>query len=102
VELVERWWNGQFGKMARVDIWVWKDGDTWHVRGRRRGEGGPEVNHMFTGFPAELQARRMSKALRDKTPGSPDRWRDLTDAVRTVNDKYKWGPPEGDPLPEEP
>jgi hypothetical protein len=97
VELIERWWNGQFGKMARVDIWVWKDGDTWHVRGRRRGEGGPEVNYTFIGFPAEAQARRQAKVLRDKAPGSPDRWRDITDAVRRANDRNPPSSPGAEP-----
>jgi hypothetical protein len=85
-ELIERWWNGKWGTMGRRDIWVWRDGDTWRVRGRQRGEGGPEVNYEYTGVLAEPQARRMSQALRESPAGNKDQWRDITDAIRSGND----------------
>jgi hypothetical protein len=96
VELVERWWNGQWGKMGRRDIWVWRDGETWRVRGRQRGEGGPEVNYMYTGLLAEPQARRMAQALREAPPANKDRWRDITDAVRASNERNPPSPPVDD------
>lgn len=32
-ELVERWWNGRFGRMSRRDVWLYKQ-TTWRVQSR--------------------------------------------------------------------
>jgi hypothetical protein len=44
MDLVGRWWNGQYGRLARRDTWLTSDGRTWHVRarqGRHRRTRGP-------------------------------------------------------------
>jgi hypothetical protein len=32
-ELVERWWNGRFGRLARRDLWLYRS-TTWRVESR--------------------------------------------------------------------
>ncbi|MEH1130516.1 lipase family protein [Micromonospora sp. CPCC 206061] len=48
---------------------------------------------QYTGFLDESQARRMAQALREAAPASKDRWRNITDAVRTSNDRNPPSPP---------
>jgi hypothetical protein len=39
---VERWWNNQWGRLARLDLWLKSDGQHWRVEARR-GDGDARV-----------------------------------------------------------
>ena len=92
-ELRGRWWNGKYGRIARVDIWLYVDGSVWRVRGRLRGDGGPEVNYEYWDPGGESRARLMVSRLIERSPGGGDGWRDLTTAVRRANDRHRYGTP---------
>jgi hypothetical protein len=56
--LVERWWNGNFGRLARRDVWLWQlDNGTWLVEICQGGmDGGRRAEWPYTD---EAEARRM-------------------------------------------
>jgi hypothetical protein len=76
MDLVGRWWNAQYGRLARRDIWLTSDGRTWQVRARQGGADGREVPYDFA---REYEARAMVDRLRKVVPG---RWKDITKLVR--------------------
>jgi len=39
MEQRKHWWNGRWGKLARQEVLIFNDGDTWRVEAR---EGGAE------------------------------------------------------------
>jgi hypothetical protein len=69
VELVGRWWNRQWGRLARRDIWLRTDDAGWHVQARH---GDREV--CFD-FEREYEARAMVDQLVKAAPGG---WKDIT------------------------
>ncbi|MGW3810849.1 hypothetical protein [Micromonospora sp. NPDC005113] len=75
MEVRGRYWNGEWNRIARRDIWLLSNGRLWRVRGRLGGDGGREVSHDFTD---ELSAREMVDRMMKTSVGS---WRDLTEAV---------------------
>ena len=77
MELVGRWWNGLWGRMARRDIWPTFDGDRWHVRAREGGDDGREVTYHYE---REYQARAMVDRLMATSP--PAKWKDLIKLYR--------------------
>jgi hypothetical protein len=70
-ELVERWWNGRFGRLARRDVWLYGSA-TWRVESRE-GDADSGRGNTWT-FDDEEQARAMVRRLLE-TGG--DGWRDL-------------------------
>ncbi|RZU75867.1 hypothetical protein EV384_4439 [Micromonospora kangleipakensis] len=76
MEVKGRWWNGNWGRIARRDIWLLSDGHRWRVRGRLGGDGGREVAYEFDD---EQQARAMVNRMMETSAGA---WRDLTEALR--------------------
>jgi hypothetical protein len=46
VQLVQRWWNGRFGRLARRDIWLEQD-TTWQVRSRKGDGASPATTWRF-------------------------------------------------------
>jgi hypothetical protein len=59
-ELVERWWNGRFGRLARRDVWLYRS-TTWRV-GSREGDADSGRGNTWT-FDDEEQARAMVRRL---------------------------------------
>ena len=92
VELVGRWWNGHWGRMARRDIWLSRAGGDWHVRARDGAGGGREVHYDFD---REYEARAMVERLIAAAPGG---WKDITRLVR----KPQTDPPGRDAADSEP
>jgi len=72
MELVGRWWNRKWERVARRDIWLTSDGRRWSVRARHGGDGGDEVAYEFD---RDYQARAMVDRLKAAAPGE---WKDLT------------------------
>ena len=73
MELVKRWWNGRYGRIARRDIWLERD-TTWHVRARQGDGDSPSKTWTF---PDQAQADALVQQLLDT---APDDWKDITDA----------------------
>jgi hypothetical protein len=62
VQTVERWWNGSWGRMARLDVWLRTDGERWDVWIR---EGGAEGKNSHTEYDTEPEAREALEKLKD-------------------------------------
>jgi len=73
MELVQRWWNGRFGRLARRDIWLERE-VIWHVRARN-GDGDSKIKAWT--YTDRNQAEAMVDRLRS-TGG--DGWKNLTPA----------------------
>jgi len=71
MDQVARYWNGQFGRLARRDIWLKTDGVSWRVEARR-GDGDASV--WGRDYLTEAAARADMAALMERTH---DTWRDL-------------------------
>jgi hypothetical protein len=70
VDLLGRWWNGHWGRLARRDIWLSRT-TTWQVTARR---GDPQHGQVLRfEFDDEQQARAMVARLQDADPTG--RWR---------------------------
>jgi hypothetical protein len=72
VEVVGRWWNGIWGRLARRDIWLTRQ-TRWQVRARHGdSETGRE---LLWHYDSEAEARTMIDRLtRAEGPGT---WREL-------------------------
>jgi hypothetical protein len=73
--LVERWWNGSWGRLTRRDVWLRRTDVGWVVVARRGSEG-PE----HTSPPLEeARAREMLTTLTEVRPDDQAgaRWRQL-------------------------
>ena len=76
MELVGRWWNGRFGRLARRDLWLKYDGDGhWKVEARQ-GDGDSRVWCRW--HDSEILARAEIGAMMARSGGA-DGWRDITD-----------------------
>jgi hypothetical protein len=73
VELVQRWWNGRFGRLARRDVWLERD-TTWRVRARQ-GDGDSPIKTWT--FDNRAQADALVHRLITAEPA--DGWKDITD-----------------------
>lgn len=63
VQTVERWWNGSWGRMSRLDIWLrTDDAGGWDVWVR---EGGAEGRNRHTVYDTEPEARAALEKLKD-------------------------------------
>lgn len=83
VQLLGRWWNGRWGRLARHDIWLKAD-TVWRVEARR-GDGDSKVwSHDY-----DTEASAIIDAMIART-GGQDQWRDITD----VSTQPRRPPPE--------
>jgi hypothetical protein len=71
MQLVKRWWNGRFGRIARRDVWLERE-EIWHVKARN-GDGDSPVKAWV--YPDRNQAEAMVQRL---LPTGGDDWKDLT------------------------
>jgi hypothetical protein len=75
MELVQRWWNGKWGRLARRDVWLEQD-STWHVHARQGGVDSPTKDKTWT-FANRAEADDMVRRLLAAEP--TDDWRDITE-----------------------
>jgi hypothetical protein len=74
VQLVQRWWNGRFGRLARRDVWL-EQGTVWRVRARQGDGDSPTKAWTFTDrAEADVMVQRLLTAQ------ATDEWRDITSA----------------------
>ena len=71
MELVQRWWNGRFGRLARRDIWLERE-VIWHVKARN-GDGDSPIKAWA--FSDHDDAQDLVQRLLAK---GGDGWRNLT------------------------
>jgi hypothetical protein len=71
VEQRKHWWNGNWGRLARRDVYLRTDGDQWYVEQRAGGVDG--VSRWYE-FDREEAAYDVIRALLAGT----DDWRDLS------------------------
>jgi hypothetical protein len=71
VEQRKHWWNGNWGRLARKDVYLRTDGDQWFVEQRA---GGAEGRSRFFEFGSEDEAYDIVRALLV----APDDWRELS------------------------
>ncbi len=70
MEKRRHYWNGRWGRLARVDVIVYEDGGTWTVEERVGGVEGRSTRYEFEGEDDALDR------LRDLLAGADD-WREL-------------------------
>ncbi len=73
--IVERWWNGSWGRLTRRDIWLRTDDHRWRVEVR---QGDADARLWYRWYTDEADARRFVTELKDR--GALE-WTDLTDLV---------------------
>lgn len=79
VELLGRWWNGRYGRIARRDLWLLADESRYMVQARIGDSDAPVEKWQFA---CEPDARAKVDEL-IRTGG--DGWRELTDLYRRRN-----------------
>src|SRR5438105_9550728 len=67
--LVERWWNGTYGRLARRDLWLWQGDTSWTVE-RCLGQPGHRT-------PTRMELCRRVRCARVATAVHRDQWRGL-------------------------
>ncbi len=72
--IVERWWNGNWGRLNQRRIWLSTDGETWRVEARQ-GDGDARV--WSKDFVSELQARQLIREMKERAGGE---WKQLGDS----------------------
>jgi hypothetical protein len=80
VVVVEHWWNGSWGRLARYDLRLLQCGDRWRVTAQRGGAKSPRVWESRV-FDREWAARALLDRLKKSkaTPGDPKfKWTNLT------------------------
>ena len=76
MDLVGRWWNSRWGRLARMDIWLYRDGTQFLVRARKGDSEGPVQTWTYA---CEPDARVMVQQLID-TGG--EGWKEITELYR--------------------
>lgn len=71
MERLRHWWNAQWGRIGRRDIYLRVDGNQWYVEAR---EGGSEGRSRWWEFDGEDEALELVRAL---MAGDED-WREIT------------------------
>jgi hypothetical protein len=71
MEQRKHWWNGKWGRIARKDVFLRVNGDTWHVEARA---GGAEGVSQFSEHDDEDAALEVVRALLT----GPGNWRELS------------------------
>lgn len=91
-DLVERWWNGLWGRLARRDMWLKTNGQLWAVQARK-GDGDARVWTKV--FDTEAEARQLAQEMRARSQVGV--WTDITAAGRQSPqpDARPTGPPAG-------
>jgi hypothetical protein len=79
MQLVQRWWNGRFGRLARRDVWL-EEGTVWQVRARK-GDGDSRIKTWT--FTNRTEADALVQRLLAVEP--VDGWRDITDISANAN-----------------
>jgi hypothetical protein len=71
--MIEHWWNGNFGRLARRDVWLWRSpAEVWTVE---ICDGGVDSGRRAEwSYPTEHDARR--QLARCLNTGGAD-WKDL-------------------------
>jgi len=70
VERRKFWWNGKWGRLARRDVILYKDGGSWWVEAR---EGGAEGRSHWFDFRDEDAALDCTRTLM----AGNERWREI-------------------------
>jgi hypothetical protein len=79
VEVVERWWNGKWGRLVRHDVELRRDGDSWSVAwwfGSHKDRA-----RQVTGLTEEAAREGMNRVIRE-APGPRSEWRQLSTESR--------------------
>lgn len=71
MEQRKHWWNGKWGRLARRDVFLRTDADSWHVEQRA---GGAEGISRFYSYDSEDAAYDAVRGLLD----GPGTWRELS------------------------
>ena len=71
MEQRKHWWNGKWGRIARKDVFLRVNGDTWHVEARA---GGADGVSRFYEFGGEDEALESVRAMLN----GPGTWRELS------------------------
>lgn len=71
MERLGHWWNGSWGRLARRDVFLYRDGGRWIVQAR---EGGADGRSAWREHSSESAAR--DHVARLLSPG--DGWRELS------------------------
>jgi hypothetical protein len=71
MERRKHWWNGTWGRLARRDVYLYVDGNTWFVEGR---EGGAEGRSRWYEFADEQTALDCVHGLL----AQPGEWREVS------------------------
>jgi len=77
MELVGKWWNGRWGKLARRDIWLYAH-KGWLVQARNGDSNTPKKEWHF---PAAAEAEARAWVDRLIATGG-DGWKDMIDVYR--------------------
>jgi hypothetical protein len=80
VQLVGRWWNGKWGKLARRDIWLRLE-QTWRVEARR-GDGDSKI--WSREYASEADALAAIADMMGRSGGAGE-WRLLSDPPNPVD-----------------
>jgi hypothetical protein len=70
MERRKHWWNGSWGRLARRDIYLSVDADTWWVEARTGGAEGQCRRYEFDNVDTAMDCVRGLLA-------QPGRWREL-------------------------
>lgn len=70
MQLIERWWNGSWGRLGRRDLWLRTDGVEWQIEARRGGADN-EIDVIVRLYDGEEEARA---ALARVVGGEGTRW----------------------------
>jgi hypothetical protein len=70
MEKRKHYWNGRWGRIARLDVLLYEDGGTWMVEHRRGGADGTSTWGEFNDPDAALDR------VRDLLAGGDD-WREI-------------------------
>ena len=70
MEKQQQWWNGRWGRLARVDVVLYRDGTRWVVEHRIGGVEGRSEEQ-------EYASEEAARARVDELLASADGWREL-------------------------
>jgi hypothetical protein len=77
MQLGGRWWNGTYGRLSRLDIWLWRDSNACRVQARK-GDGDAPV--WSKDYENEAYARAEIRRMQERTATEyGDEWKDITE-----------------------
>lgn len=77
MEQVEWWWNGKWGRLARRDVWLRRDGTSWRIEAQQGGRDGRRL--WWRAYPDEAAARTELAAIMAR---ASDKWTDMANIRR--------------------